>query len=255
MIMWNKYREELDSIHLDEHVKERILNREIKKSVPTRMIVGAIALVLLIVGISVQTGNKQSNVGYLTSTYINEEMKQALPLESLQTTNEMEQSSIDKQQLDFDYLVLATIISNDEATKKIGHKTASRGYTRSTILIQETYKGKNLNNTVQQVYKEGGIFLAKEMIQGQQDGYVNTTAKDDLLLEEGKTYVLCLKQNDDETCFEVMGRKEGIKETNIPKTKVVKKEDYSDITVKNHKTNDDEPVTSLIYQLLNEKGE
>ena len=267
--MWNDYRKEIDSIHLDGNIKEslkyKIENQEKKcfyKKSAFQFTCVCILMLSVITLYLVQRNfnrlvvvNESSTVEYDTSTYITKEMKIAMH-NNVYDFIKKEGQFITGMANTFDYVVLATVISNDKADTKLpsGHKNPI-GYTFSSVLVQKTYKGKLLDNQVLQTIKEGGIFSVEEIFGTVDDqkelgeGYVNTTPENDVMLEEGKTYLLCLKYNSKEKKYEIIGRNVGIREAKIPKTRKVKKVDYKDVKVKNNQANIFEPIEEACNNL------
>ena len=260
--MWDDYRKEVESIHLDDDVKESLkhkvsyqMQKKIYNKFVFRFACACILILFIINHIQLDDSQKMKQSSakeYKTSTYITKEMKNAKKY----FTSVQEPMVITGTGNDIDYMVLATIISNDRADMQLpSGRKSSIGYTFSHILVQETYRGENLNNQVLETFKQGGIFPKQKIYENQnieQENdveYVATITEDDLMLEEGKTYLLCLNYRSEENSYEIIGKKQGIRETNIQKTDKVKKEVFKNVKVKNNETNIYEPIKDVLEEM------
>ena len=161
------------------------------------------------------------------------------------------------------------------------------GFTFSTILVQQTYKGEDMNGKTLKTLKQGGILTQAQIEQasdpeavkkheylrkknGGEDPaniYVNTNLENDVMLEEGKTYQTCSQMGDtiadndkfffklnyvkEEDRYEILGLNNCTREAQIPQTRTIRQRDFKkdEIKLKNYDTQVFESLDSVLSQI------
>lgn len=199
----------------------------------------------------------KDEISYPATTYLNEEMKEIATQNFILIEIGSGLETFVEQA---DYIVLASVISLDRADTVLADGTTSTlGYTFGKLLIQQTYKGEVLDEQVLDYVKEGGVMRAAQLDEVRCEGnkpqnistddtttYINTTPLlNDIIFEEGKTYLMALSYYESTQSYHVDGYFFTTRETTLPPMKQVKKIDNVDqIQLKNNITG--------AYQTLNE---
>ena len=227
----------------------------------------------LMVGCSGATSAQVENenaVTYTASTYITDEMYEQTK-GKIYVNADIEGKTLSQWANDnAEYAVLATVISNDSAVTSLPSGMKDElGFTLGKILVQETYKGKNLDNQVLNTIKLGGIITQKqvddvsdpealskrEYLRNNNGGanpeetYINTTIEQDIMLEEGKTYFMLLHYVEEEQRYQIVGFNVGTREAQIPKPRSIKKENFDNVRVKNNETGKFESIENILEQI------
>lgn len=221
---------------------------------------------------SIPKNNKNvSEETYTASTYITKDMKKKAG-EASSITAETISKTIGEWSEDADLVVLATVISIDEAKTVLASGiTDELGFTFSTILVQQTYKGEDMNGKTLKTLKQGGILTQAQIEQasdpeavkkheylrkknGGEDPaniYVNTNLENDVMLEEGKTYLLLLNYVKEEDRYEILGLNNCTREAQIPQTRTIRQRNFKkdEIKLKNYDTQEFESLDSVLSQI------
>lgn len=201
---------------------------------------------------------------YPVSNYMNEEMKEIPDKKFVMTCYVGE--GISEYANKADYIVLATIISLDNADTKLPNgETSELGYTFGRMLIQKTYKGVLKKGEVLHYIKNGGVVTAAQIDEAtpieikdarqnvqyqdmkQNSIYINTNNEDNISFEEGKTYLMDLKYVEDLERYHVIGHGLTTRETDITRMKMVRRiDDVDNFNVKNILTKRFEPINDVL---------
>ena len=238
-----------------------------------------ILAVLILTGCSTVTekesdskmGQNVSEKIYTASTYITEDMKKKAG-DASSITAETINKTIGEWSEDADLVVLATVISIDEAKTVLASGIKDElGFTFSTILVQQTFKGKDMNGKTVKTLKQGGILTQAQIEQASDpeavkkndylrkknggentaDVYVNTNLENDVMLEEGKTYLLLLNYVEEEDRYEILGLNNCTREAQIPQTRTIRQRSFKkdEIMLKNYETQEFESLDNVLSQI------
>lgn len=173
---------------------------------------------------------------------------------------------------DADDIVIATVISLDGATADMG----LFGMTTGKIVINSNLSGDLEQGQVVEYMKNGGIMKMSDWEKTQPESannkreylreqsgsdidldntYINITISDDIEIEEGYTYLMYLRKNEDK--YEIIGLDVGLRKVNVDYSSRVSAQslDIDDLEIMNNKTGEFESLQNYINTYINSSVE
>ena len=171
-----------------------------------------------------------------------------------------------------DDIVIASVISLDDGDPETG----LFGVTTGKLLINQTLQGDLQQGQVVEYIKNGGVMNMaewedtqpvnanlKRAYLRQQAGvdidldntYINIVISDDIEIEEGYTYLIYLKKNNDK--YEIIGLDMGLRKLNVNYANRLSVQNYSidTLQVMNNKTGEFESLQNYINTYINNSEE
>ncbi len=167
-----------------------------------------------------------------------------------------------------DNIVIASVISLDGATPEKG----LFGITTGKILINQTLRGDLKPGQVVEYMKNGGVMKMSDWEETQPESanekrrylreqagknidldntYIDITISDDIKIEEGYTYLIYLKENDDK--YEIIGLDVGLRKVDVNYSSRISAQSLQVDTLKvmNNKTGEFESLQNYINTYIN----
>lgn len=167
-----------------------------------------------------------------------------------------------------DNIVIASVISLDGADPKEG----LFGITTGKLLINQTLRGDLKQGQVVEYMKNGGVMKMSEWEETQpasanekrrylrekagknidlENTYIDITISDDIKIEEGYTYLIYLKKNDDK--YEIIGLDVGLRKVNVNYSSRISTQSLQidTLNVMNNKTGEFESLQNYINTYIN----
>jgi hypothetical protein len=168
--------------------------------------------------------------------------------------------------VDADDIVIASVISLDDADPTQG----LFGVTEGKLLINTTLKGDLEQGQVIEYIKNGGVmkmsdweatqpenannkreYLRQQSGLNVDDMYINIIISDDIEIEEGYTYLVYLKENEDK--YEIIGLDVGLRKVDIEYSSTISTQnlEIDTLRIMNNKTGEFESLENYINTYIN----